>query len=56
MICRETNTYFNHGVPKVSDAGGAALWLADYSLFGAVSGIEKLYFHEGIGYKYNLVR
>jgi len=52
----ETNTYFNHGVPKVSDAGGAALWLADYVLFGATAGIEKMYFHEGIGYKYNLIQ
>jgi len=52
----ETNTYFNHGVPKVSDAGGAALWLADYALFGATVGIEKMYFHEGVGYKYNLIQ
>jgi len=52
----ETNTYFNHGVPKISDAGGAAVWLADYTLFGATIGIEKMYFHEGIGYKYNLIQ
>jgi trehalose-6-phosphate synthase len=29
---RETNYYFNHGVPNVSYAGGAAIWLADYVL------------------------
>jgi len=52
----ETNTYFNHGVPKISDAGGAALWLADYTLFGATIGIEKMFFHEGVGYKYNLIQ
>jgi hypothetical protein len=39
----------------VSDAGGAALWLADYTLFGATIGIGQMFFHEGIGFKYNLV-
>src|ERR1700753_704945 len=51
----ETNSYAGHGFPNVSDAGGAALWIVDYSLFGATLGIEKMFFHEGVGYKYNLV-
>jgi hypothetical protein len=51
---RETNSYFNHGDPDVSDAGGAALWLTDYALFGATLGIKRMYFHEGVGYKYSL--
>ena len=39
----------------VSDAGGAAVWVVDYTLFGATLGIESLFFHQGIGYKYNFV-
>jgi len=55
-IFGETNTYFNHGVPKISDAGGAAVWLADYTLFGVTIGIGQMFFHEGVGYKYNLIQ
>jgi len=56
FIFGETNSYFNHGVPDVSDAAGAAVWLTDYSLFAATLGVANLYFHEGIGYKYNLIQ
>ena len=70
--CRETNSYFNHGVPcelnfeagfhylqrtitAVSDTGGAAVWVVDYTLFAGTLGIANMFFHEGIGFKYNLV-
>ncbi|KZT42000.1 glycoside hydrolase family 79 protein [Sistotremastrum suecicum HHB10207 ss-3] len=56
FIFGETNSYFNHGVPDVSDASGAAIWLTDYSLFAATLGVANLYFHEGVGYKYNLIQ
>jgi len=55
-IFGESNTYFNHGVPDISDAGGAAIWIADYTLFAATIGIGQMFFHEGIGYKYNLIQ
>ncbi|KIJ24121.1 glycoside hydrolase family 79 protein, partial [Sphaerobolus stellatus SS14] len=53
-IFGETNSYFNHGVPPVSDTGGAAVWVVDYTLFAGTLGIANMFFHEGIGFKYNL--
>ncbi|EEB92806.1 hypothetical protein MPER_08633, partial [Moniliophthora perniciosa FA553] len=38
----------------VSNTAGAALWTLDYALFARTLNITKVYFHEGIGYKYNL--
>ena len=32
-----------------------ALWATDYALQAATLGIDELFFHEGIGYKYNFV-
>lgn len=34
----------------------AALWAIDYVLAAAKVGIEQVFFHDGIGFKYNLVR
>ena len=39
----------------MSNTAGAALWTIDYTLQAATLGIEELYFHDGIGYKYNFV-
>jgi hypothetical protein len=55
-ILGETNSYACHGAPGVSNTAGAALWGLDYALFAAQLGITRLYFHQGIGYKYNFVR
>lgn len=55
-VLGETNSYYCHGAAGVSDTAGAALWALDYTLFAATLGVERLYFHEGIGYKYNFVR
>lgn len=55
-ILGETNSYSCHGAPGVSNTAGAALWALDYTLFASQIGISRLHFHEGIGYKYNLVR
>ena len=39
----------------VSDTAGASLWALDYALYASLIGVERVYFHEGIGYKYNFV-
>lgn len=52
----ETNSYACHGAPSVSNTAGAAIWLLDYTLQAAVLGIDQIYFHEGIGFKYNLMQ
>ncbi|KIK70061.1 glycoside hydrolase family 79 protein [Collybiopsis luxurians FD-317 M1] len=55
-VLGETNSYFNHGSANVSNTAGAALWALDYVLFASQLGIERVYFHEGIGYKYNFIQ
>ncbi|KAK1234977.1 hypothetical protein PQX77_001811 [Marasmius sp. AFHP31] len=52
----ETNSYSCHGSPNVSNTAGAALWTLDYALFARTINITKVFFHEGIGYKYNLIQ
>lgn len=56
FVLGETNSYYCHGAAGVSDTAGAAIWALDYSLFASTIGVERLYFHEGVGYKYNFVR
>ncbi|KAJ7475686.1 glycoside hydrolase family 79 protein [Mycena latifolia] len=55
-VLGETNSYSCHGAPGVSNTAGAALWTLDYALFASQLGISKVFFHEGIGYKYNLIQ
>ncbi|KAG0708092.1 glycoside hydrolase family 79 protein [Suillus ampliporus] len=55
-ILGETNSMSCHGAPNVSNTAGAALWLLDYSLYATQVGISRIHFHEGIGYKYNLIQ
>jgi hypothetical protein len=52
----ETNSYACHGAPGVSNVAGASIWLLDYALHASQIGIERLFFHNGIGYKYNLIQ
>ncbi|KAJ7746112.1 glycoside hydrolase family 79 protein [Mycena maculata] len=52
----ETNSYSCHGAPGVSNTAGAALWTLDYALYASQIGATQVYFHEGIGYKYNLIQ
>ncbi|KAF8206538.1 glycoside hydrolase family 79 protein [Mycena galopus ATCC 62051] len=53
----ETNSYsWLQGAPGVSNTAGAALWTLDYALFASQIGISRVFFHEGIGYKYNLIQ
>ncbi|PPQ90810.1 hypothetical protein CVT25_012130 [Psilocybe cyanescens] len=55
-VLGETNSYSCHGAPGVSNTGGAALWTLDYLLFATQLGISRVFFHEGIGFKYNLIQ
>ncbi|KAI0368386.1 glycoside hydrolase family 79 protein [Pilatotrama ljubarskyi] len=55
-ILGETNSIACHGAPGVSNTAGAALWAIDYTLQAATLGIKELYFHEGVGYKYNFIQ
>ncbi|KAJ8073455.1 hypothetical protein PM082_011731 [Marasmius tenuissimus] len=55
-VLGETNSLSCHGSPNVSNTGGAALWTLDYALFARTINITRVYFHEGIGYKYNLIQ
>ena len=52
---RETNSIACEGAPGVSNTAGAALWVIDYTLFASTIGISELYYHEGVGFKYNFV-
>ncbi|TCD64842.1 hypothetical protein EIP91_003590, partial [Steccherinum ochraceum] len=49
----ETGSIACHGAPGVSNTAGAALWVIDYTLQAATLGITEMFFHEGIGFKYN---
>ncbi len=40
----------------MSNTAGAALWTIDYTFQAATLGVKEVFFHEGIGYKYNFVR
>ncbi|KAF7975744.1 hypothetical protein HWV62_8733 [Athelia sp. TMB] len=55
-VLGETNSYSCHGAPGVSNTAGAALWAIDYILYAAQIGISRVHFHDGIGYKYNLIQ
>ncbi|KAF9472125.1 glycoside hydrolase family 79 protein [Pholiota conissans] len=56
FVLGETNSYSCHGAPGVSNTAGAALWTLDYLLFASQLGILRVFFHEGIGFKYNLIQ
>ncbi|KAG1725351.1 glycoside hydrolase family 79 protein [Suillus paluster] len=55
-ILGETNSMSCNGASEVSNTAGAALWLLDYSLYATQVGISRLHFHEGVGYKFNLIQ
>ncbi|KAI1792600.1 hypothetical protein LXA43DRAFT_1005877 [Ganoderma leucocontextum] len=54
-ILGETNSIACHGVPGASNTAGMALWVIAYTLQASTLGIKQLFFHEGIGFKYNFV-
>ncbi|KAK7041787.1 hypothetical protein VNI00_009076 [Paramarasmius palmivorus] len=55
-VLGETNSYSCHGAPNVSNTAGAALWSLTYALAAASIGIDQVFFHHGIGYKYNFIQ
>ncbi|PPQ64596.1 hypothetical protein CVT26_001994 [Gymnopilus dilepis] len=55
-VLGETNSYSCHGAPGVSNTAGAAIWALDYLLYASQLGISRIFFHQGIGFKYNLVQ
>ncbi|KAK7692975.1 hypothetical protein QCA50_004616 [Cerrena zonata] len=55
-VIGETGSVAFHGAPGISNTAGAALWVIDYSLQAATLGIDELFFHEGVGYKYNFLQ
>ncbi|KAF8274835.1 hypothetical protein EI94DRAFT_1713164 [Lactarius quietus] len=55
-VLGETNSISCHGAPNVSNTAGAALWALDYVLFAGQLGMTRVYFHNGIGFRYNFVR
>ncbi|KAN0138028.1 glycoside hydrolase family 79 protein [Lactarius tabidus] len=55
-VLGETNSISCHGAPGVSDTAGALLWALDYTLFASQLGIKRVYFHNGIGFRYNFIQ
>lgn len=51
----ETNSYGNHGIPGLSNGGEQVIWGVDYMLQGASMGIARMHFHNGRGFKYNIL-
>ncbi|KAF8316382.1 hypothetical protein DL93DRAFT_2056457 [Clavulina sp. PMI_390] len=55
-VLGETNSYSCHGAPGVSDTAGAAIWTLDYVLQAATHAVRRVYFHNGVGFKYNMLQ
>ncbi|KZO89617.1 glycoside hydrolase family 79 protein [Calocera viscosa TUFC12733] len=50
----ETGSVGGHGAPGVSNVAGSVIWAVDY-VFQALSiGIKRVYFHNGVCYRYNM--
>ncbi|OCT47376.1 hypothetical protein CLCR_03380 [Cladophialophora carrionii] len=45
----ETNSAGCHGKDGVSNTLGALLWEIDYALIAAAAGVDRLFFHNGVG-------
>ncbi|KAJ7459673.1 glycoside hydrolase family 79 protein [Mycena latifolia] len=55
-VLGETNSCSGHGAVNTSNVGGIATWTLDYLLFAAQVGVSRLFFHQGVGYKYNAIQ
>ncbi|KAF7551869.1 hypothetical protein G7Z17_g4714 [Cylindrodendrum hubeiense] len=55
-LAGETNSYANHGQPGLSNTVEGAIWTVDWMLLGASLGIERMHFHQGVGYRYNAIQ
>lgn len=47
---------FSHGIPGLSNTVESAVWAVDWLLLAAASSIQRLHFHHGIGFRYNVVQ
>ena len=50
----QTLTRSSHGQPGTSNTAEGALWAIDWLLQLASMGIERMHFHHGVGFRYNL--
>ncbi|ADV23898.1 Hypothetical Protein CGB_H2500W [Cryptococcus gattii WM276] len=53
-VFAEGNSYGNHGQPGTSNTAEGALWALDWMLQLASVGVERMHFHHGVGFRYNL--
>ncbi|KAI0473697.1 glycoside hydrolase family 79 protein [Xylariaceae sp. FL0804] len=51
-IFGEANSLYNEGRPGLSNTFGAALWVVDFNLYCAASGIGRVHMHMGTDYRY----
>ncbi|ADV23920.1 Hypothetical Protein CGB_H2510C [Cryptococcus gattii WM276] len=49
-----TLTRSSHGQPGTSNTAEGALWALDWMLQLASMGVERMHFHHGVGFRYNL--
>ncbi|TAQ87643.1 hypothetical protein B7494_g4032 [Chlorociboria aeruginascens] len=52
FILGETNSLYNEGAPGLSNSFGAALWVVDFNLYCAATGIHRVHMHQGTDYRY----
>ncbi|KAF7291672.1 hypothetical protein HMN09_01258500 [Mycena chlorophos] len=55
-VLGETGSCWGHGAVNTSNVGGAAIWTLDYTLFAGTLNISRLFFHQGVGFKYNAIQ
>ncbi|KEF51720.1 uncharacterized protein A1O9_12355 [Exophiala aquamarina CBS 119918] len=55
-VMGETNSVARHGQPGLSNTVEAALWTTDYLLLCASYGVERVYLHQGVGYRYSAIQ
>lgn len=55
-VLGEANSFTCHGAAGVSNVASSAVWALDYLLYSAQIGISRVYFHQGVGYKFNFLQ
>ncbi|EJT96791.1 hypothetical protein DACRYDRAFT_112412 [Dacryopinax primogenitus] len=49
----ETGSVGGHGAPGVSNVAGSVIWAVSYTFQALTRGVKRLYFHNGLCYRYN---
>ncbi|RXW18138.1 hypothetical protein EST38_g7719 [Candolleomyces aberdarensis] len=52
----DTIRTLSKGAVGISDTAAAALWTLDYALYASTLGVSRVFFHQGIGYRSNMVQ